>query len=169
MIHGRFQPFHLGHYEYALAALALEPKLLLIGITNPWPDSARPDASDSHRHLPQANPYSYVDRARMVQRSLTSARNHIRTTDVLIVPFDIHNEASWSFIPQVTVQLMNLLDPWDEVKERAFLAYGFAVRRVQMHRRASGEAVRALIESGQDVASLVPQGTRSVLEEVHRS
>ncbi len=36
MVHGRFQPFHLGHLEYTLKALACS-QTLIVGITNPTP------------------------------------------------------------------------------------------------------------------------------------
>lgn len=38
MIHGRFQPFHNGHLEYALAALS-RCSHLIVGITNPDPST----------------------------------------------------------------------------------------------------------------------------------
>ena len=42
MIHGRFQPFHLGHLEY-LAGAASEADEVWVGITNPDPTRVRPE------------------------------------------------------------------------------------------------------------------------------
>ena len=65
MIHGRFQPFHNGHLEY-LRGAAERSDEVWIGITNPDPERIKPEASDPLRHLPESNPFSYVERLLMV-------------------------------------------------------------------------------------------------------
>ena len=45
MIHGRFQPFHLGHLEY-LKGAAERSDEVFVGITNPDPAHVKPEASD---------------------------------------------------------------------------------------------------------------------------
>src|SRR3954465_11486004 len=66
MIHGRFQPFHMGHLEYMRGASERCDELW-IGITNPDPARVKPEASDPARHLPESNPYSYDERLLMVK------------------------------------------------------------------------------------------------------
>ena len=43
MIHGRFQPFHLGHLEYLQGAAAQSDEVW-VGITNPDPTRVKPEA-----------------------------------------------------------------------------------------------------------------------------
>jgi len=59
MIHGRFQPFHLGHLEY-LKGAAERSEAVFVGITNPDPTRIREESSDPLRHLPESNPFTYV-------------------------------------------------------------------------------------------------------------
>ena len=66
MIHGRFQPFHLGHLEYLRGAAARSDEVF-IGITNPDPTRMKPEASDPLRHLPESNPWTYTERLLMVK------------------------------------------------------------------------------------------------------
>ena len=70
MIHGRFQPFHNGHFDYLSQALQ-KSRHLFIGITNPDATSVVEDNSDSHRHLASANPFPYYVRAQMIARSIS--------------------------------------------------------------------------------------------------
>ena len=66
MIHGRFQPFHNGHLEYLRGAAARSDEVF-VGITNPDPARVLPEPSDPARHLPESNPWSYVERMLMVK------------------------------------------------------------------------------------------------------
>jgi nicotinamide-nucleotide adenylyltransferase len=45
MVHGRFQPFHSGHLQYALAALQ-RCAHLIVGITNPDPSAIVQEQTD---------------------------------------------------------------------------------------------------------------------------
>jgi len=65
MIHGRFQPFHNGHLEYLRGAAASCDELF-VGITNPDPWRVKEEPSDPLRHLPESNPFTYVERLLMV-------------------------------------------------------------------------------------------------------
>lgn len=167
MIHGRFQPFHRGHLKYLQEAIACTQECLLVGITNP--DAASQvisDSSDPHRHLPASNPFSFVDRARMISRSLDIDLRHHGLPVVLIVPFDIHASGQWGWIPSETVQFVNVLEPWDEVKVERFKVRGYKVRRIPHPRVTSGSAVRAAMNSEDillELSSLVPAGTIEVL------
>ncbi len=66
MIHGRFQPFHNGHLEYLRGAAALSDELF-VGITNPDPRRIKEEPSDPLRHLPESNPFTYVERLLMIE------------------------------------------------------------------------------------------------------
>ena len=64
-VHGRFQPFHNEHLEYALAAKQ-ECDFLWVGITqfDVSPDDANPLAR--HRQRPENNPFTYFERIMMI-------------------------------------------------------------------------------------------------------
>src|SRR5687767_2020496 len=125
MIHGRFQPFHNGHFDYLSQALQLSCHLF-IGITNPDAMSAIADASDSHRHLASANPFPYYLRAQMIAKSvLMDGQLKERINDITIVTFPISSPTLWKdYIPVDAVQMIRLLDPWDTKKQAMFLEYG---------------------------------------------
>ncbi len=72
MIHGRFQPFHNGHLAYLRGAAARCDEVF-VGITNPDPSRIKPEASDPLRHLPESNPYTYVERLLMVEAAALDA------------------------------------------------------------------------------------------------
>ena len=113
MIHGQFQPFHNGHFEYLKSALE-QCHRLIVGITNPEPGTIVEIASDLHRHRADANPYSYYLRARMIQESISCCPDYTRRlADVTIVPFPIHTPETWKhYVPdQDVIQFMRLLDP----------------------------------------------------------
>ena len=58
-MHGRFQPFHRGHLEYALLAKEL-CRRLHVCITNPDPTWVNREALNDHRHTAESNLYTYV-------------------------------------------------------------------------------------------------------------
>jgi nicotinamide-nucleotide adenylyltransferase len=97
MIHGRFQPFHLGHLEY-LRGAAERCDELFVGITNPDPARIRPEPSDPARHLPESNPWSYAERLLMVKAAaqdlgLDLARVHV-------IPFPVNEPELWpAYVP----------------------------------------------------------------------
>ena len=66
MIHGRFQPFHNGHLEY-LRGAAERSDEVFVGITNPDPQRIKEEATDPLRHLPESNPFTYVERLLMIE------------------------------------------------------------------------------------------------------
>ena len=165
MIHGRFQPFHVGHLKYLRDALERTRRCLLVGITNPDSISTEvADGADEHRHLAASNPFSFVDRARMVSRSLDLDLKHSGIPTVLVVPFDIHRPDLWGFLPPETVQLVNILEEWDEEKVRRFRNAGFRVSEIPHDRITSGTLAREMLLSREDSSMILPKGTREVLD-----
>ncbi|HKZ85567.1 MAG TPA: adenylyltransferase/cytidyltransferase family protein [Anaerolineae bacterium] len=166
MIHGRYQPFHNGHFEYLVQALGCVKKLI-VGITNPDPGYTKQVESDSHRHLPGANPFSYYLRMRMIQNSILSDdKLQERYPDVIVTPFPINMPECWKhYILSDAVQIMRILDPWDQEKQKLFQTYGFQVVVLEGKRVASGTEIRKDIDSGgKDWRQKVPLGTLEVLE-----
>lgn len=167
MIHGRFQPFHNGHLNYLICALECCSRLI-VGITNPEPGTIIETTSDTQRHRPEANPYSFYLRARMIQESLLRCPECAhRIVDLTIVPFPIHTPEAWQYYAPGTnvVQFIRLLDPWDHEKKAAFEKYGYHVETIPGDRLTSGSEVRSdLAAGGSDWRGRVPEGTRWVLD-----
>jgi nicotinamide mononucleotide adenylyltransferase len=163
-IHGRFQPFHRGHLEYALAA-ASRCSFLWVGITQIVVASLLPDAQ-MPRSRPSSNPYTYWQRHSMVERSLYEAgldRNRFR-----IVPFPIeHPEDLTEFIPIQVPAFTTVYEDWNRKKvdtlERA--GYEVIVLWERTEKLYTGGEVRRLIQDGDPRwREQVPAGTASVLD-----
>jgi len=166
MIHGRFQPFHNGHFGYLSQALQ-KSRHLFIGITNPDATSIIEDDSDSHRHLSEANLFPYYARAQMISRSmLLSNELSARINDITIVPFPIGSPKLWkAYIPYNAVQMIRLLDPWDCKKQKMFLEYGFDVIVLKGLRLVSGTEIRHDIHSKNHAwENKVPIGSKIIIE-----
>ena len=87
VVHGRFQPFHLHHLRYALAANE-KCDHLVIGITNPDPSLTDDDAADPNRSSKVANPLTSFERLVIVRESLLGAGLEYNRFD--FVPFPIN-------------------------------------------------------------------------------
>ena len=172
MIHGRFQPFHLGHFEYLKEALSMSQKLI-VGITNPDPNLTAADTTDSHRHLFEANPFPYYLRMRMILSSiLFDAEMKKRYEDITVVPFPVNNIEMWEHYipPKKIIQIMNIIDPWDNKKKENFERNGFRVHDIDKKRltvnniKVSGFFIRQQINEKSSWEHFVPPGTMHVLE-----
>ena len=69
-IHGRFQPFHNEHLEYALAALD-RCTFLWVGLSEPFPTETTVEGPE-HRRAVTANPLTYHERQFMITRTLVA-------------------------------------------------------------------------------------------------
>src|SRR5215204_4235609 len=143
MIHGRFQPFHLGHLEYMRGA-AERCDELWVGITNPDPARVKPEESDPQRHLPESNPYSYGERMLMVK---AAARDlGLDQERVHVIPFPVNEPELWAaYVPEGITQYLRLFSAWGGEKQ------------------LSGADVREAIRAGGEWESLVPAGVARVL------
>lgn len=87
VIHGRFQPLHLGHMEYLLAGKA-RCRFLYIGITNPDPHLTAISTADETRSTRSANPFTYYERLAIIRNSMIEAG--VSSDEFEIVPFPIN-------------------------------------------------------------------------------
>jgi nicotinamide-nucleotide adenylyltransferase len=166
MVHGRFQPFHLGHLEYTLAALR-RCEHLLIGITNADPSLILPEAADPERHKPEANIFTFFERQWMIRAVLVDAS--VDLTRISIVPFPIHHPERWRFYcPPETVQFLRVFSAWGQEKLQRFQAAGYRVEVLDANavKEISGSEVRRCLLEGQGWEELVPRGVASVLGEI---
>lgn len=166
MIHGRFQPFHGGHLQYALEALS-RCDHLVVGITNPDPSQIVPEATDPQRHLPSANVFTFFERQRMVCAALAEAGADL--TRVSIIPFPIHHPERWHFYcPREATQFVRLFSAWGREKAKRFRAMGWTVEALDAgaEKQVSGSEVRHRLREGQDWEGLVPRAVADVLKEI---
>jgi cytidyltransferase-like protein len=165
MIHGRFQPFHLGHLEYLRGAAARSDEVW-IGITNPDPARVRKEPSDPLRHLPESNPWSYAERLLMVKEV---ARDE--GIEIHVIPFPVNEPELWpAYVPRGATQYLRLFSEWGGTKlERMREAdYEVVILDEGVEKEISGAEVRSALRSGGDWRSLVPQGTARVIESLER-
>jgi nicotinamide-nucleotide adenylyltransferase len=169
MIHGRFQPFHNGHLEYMRGAAA-QCEELFVGITNPDPSRIKPEDADPLRHLPESNPYSYVERLLMVKAAAPDAG--IDVARLHVIPFPVNEPELWhAYVPADVVQFIRLFSDWGGTKLERFREAGYEVVVLDegADKEISGAGVRAAIREGSDWERLVPSGVAGVLKAFERT
>jgi nicotinamide-nucleotide adenylyltransferase len=167
-VHGRFQPFHNGHLEYALAA-AERCSFLWVGVTQPTIENLRPGRTQpTHRYSPLDNPLTYDERAAVISGALSGAGLDLAT--VRIVPFPIeHPTKLKEYIPTSVVAYTTVFDDWNRTKIGLLRREGYRVE--VLYERAikdcSGGEIRRLIRTGDGQwRALVPEGAARVLDEL---
>jgi nicotinamide-nucleotide adenylyltransferase len=168
MIHGRFQPFHNGHLEYLKGAAARSEEVF-VGITNPDPERIKPEASDPLRHLPESNPYTYVERLLMVKAAATDAG--IGPERIHVIPFPINEPELWpAYVPEGVVQYIRLFSDWGGTKLDRLRAAGYEVVVLDegAEKEISGADVREALRTGGDWEALVPPGVAALLKRFER-
>jgi cytidyltransferase-like protein len=165
VVHGRFQPLHLGHLEYLLAAKAL-CKTLVVGITNPDPWLVRAESTDTERGTPHANPCTYYERHVMIEGALVDAgvpRKHLR-----LVPFP-HSfpERLRYYAPPDALYVLTIYDAWGEAKLARFAGLGLQTHVMwrRRHKITSGSKLRELIATGGLWQRWVPPATARVIRD----
>ncbi|MGE0823185.1 MAG: adenylyltransferase/cytidyltransferase family protein [Candidatus Binatia bacterium] len=167
MIHGRFQPFHNGHWQYACAALD-RCERLVIGITNPDPSLIVREVADEERHRPEANVFSFFERLLMIQATIIEAK--IDSSRLIMVPFPIHQPELWPFYcPRETTQFIRVFSPWGREKLRRFRMMGWPVEILDngVTKEVSGSEVRRRLRNGYGWDALVPPAVARVLREIN--
>jgi nicotinamide-nucleotide adenylyltransferase len=160
MIHGRFQPFHNGHLEYLRGAAALSD-VVFVGITNPDPQRIREEPSDPLRHLPESNPFTYVERLLMV--TAVAADEGIAAH---VIPFPVNEPELWpAYVPPGVTQYLRLFSEWGGTKLERMREAGYEVVVLDegAEKEISGADVRAALRSGGDWEPLVPPGVARVI------
>ena len=168
MIHGRFQPFHLGHQEY-LRGAAERSDEVFVGITNPDPTRIRHEPSDPARHLPESNPWTYAERLLMVKAAardlgLDLARVHV-------IPFPVNEPELWpAYVPDGVTQYLRLFSEWGGTKLERLRDAGYEVVVLDQgaEKEISGADVRAALREGGDWESFVSPAVAQVIRELER-
>jgi nicotinamide-nucleotide adenylyltransferase len=168
MIHGRFQPFHLGHLEY-LRGAAERSDEVFVGITNPDPARIRPEESDPLRHLPESNPWSYAERLQMVKAAAGDLE--LDLVRLHVIPFPVNEPELWpAYVPDGVTQYIRLFSDWGGTKLERLREAGYDVVVLDegAEKEISGAEVREALRSGGDWASLVPPGVARVIRSFDR-
>jgi len=168
MIHGRFQPFHNGHLEY-LAGAAARCDEIFVGITNPDPARIKPEPSDPLRHLPESNPFSYVERLLLVKAA--AADLGIAPQCVHVIPFPVNEPELWSaYVPEGVTQYLRLFSDWGGTKLERLRKAGYEVVVLDegVEKGVSGAQVREALRGGGDWESLVSAGVARTLRALGR-
>jgi nicotinamide mononucleotide adenylyltransferase len=169
MIHGRFQPFHLGHSEY-LRGAALRSDEIFVGITNPDPAHVKPEPSDPLRHLPESNPWSYAERLLMVKAAARDLGLDLAT--VHVIPFPVNEPELWpAYVPDGVTQYIRRFSDWGETKIERLRAAGYEVVVLDegVEKAVAGAEVRARMRDGLDWQHLVSPGVARVLRSLERA
>ena len=168
MIHGRFQPFHLGHLEY-LRGAAERSDEVFVGITNPDPARIRPEASDPLRHLPESNPWSFAERLLMVKAAAGDLGLDLASLHV--IPFPVNEPELWpAYVPDGVTQYIRLFSDWGGTKLERMRGAGYEVVVLDegAEKEISGADVREALRSDGDWESLVPPGVAQVIRSLDR-
>jgi len=153
LIIGRFQPFHIGHYN-AIKAVIKNKKSeniekLILGI----------GSAQLKNQL--ENPFSYDERRLMIELSFKE-RNDI---DVYPVT-DINDYSRWvkhavDSVPHFDFVLTN-----NEITKKLFEEDGYHVKNLPIENIISGTEIREMIVRGSDCSEFLPEGTRTVMKEI---
>lgn len=164
-IHGRFQPFHNGHFEYLLAAYKRCDRLI-VGITQ-YDFDLEDAGSPAHRLDRNENPFSYWERVQIIRAAIQMSA--LDTSRIEIVPFPIHApQTVRNFVDPRCVMFTTIYDAWNLQKIRRLREQGFDVcvlwrRRVKA---IEGKKVRAAMrQNSACFKDLVPRG---VPEEIRK-
>ncbi len=163
VVTGRFQPFHNDHLTLVLLALDRADRVV-VAITNPDRRSQLAQDSSAHRHLDSANPFTYVERLRMVTAALLTAGVPAARFDV--VPFPLDAPCAWSsYADTNALQVVRIFTTWEADKADALERNGYRVLRLTgpLSGRISASDIRSCMAEGLPWKHLVPEGARAAL------
>lgn len=166
VVHGRFQPFHLGHLEYVLEGKK-RCRFLYIGIANPDPAVTAEHPSNTRRAQAAANPFFYWERQLMIDRSLVEAG--VGREEFAVIPFPInYPERLLYYAPTKAIYYLTLYDDWGRAKQRLLSDLGLTTEvlweRQPTEVVTSGTEVRHLMAAGGAWRHLVPAGVVYVID-----
>ena len=167
VMHGRFQPFHLGHLDYAVEAAA-GADLLVVGLTALRRDATSVAARVApHRIEDASNPLRFAERAFVVCAALRAER--CVTCPILTVPFPIDDDPSLlpTIVPLDWCVVTTLHEPWNHHKLAVLKELGYTVKVVSQDASKvySGSEIRSLIAAGDERwREMVPPAVAEALD-----
>ena len=166
---GRFQPIHFDHLALLQHAFA-QADHVIIGITNPEPAARAAHPASAHRHLAAANPWTYDERAALIDAALCSAG--VDSARYTILPFPLDEPARWpALLPPGTPQLVRVFSDWEREKVRRFAAAGYPPQVLEGNpaTRLSASDIRSAMQDAAPWQQWVPPGARELLLRWSRS
>jgi len=167
IVHGRFQPLHLGHlHDYILCAKK-QCDFIIVGITNPDPTHTLPDESNLSRTRPHNNPMTYYERLVILQDALIEVG--LDRSEFTIVPFPINfPQLLKYYTPETGIHYLTVFDDWGESKtnslKRAGCKTSILFRKDISEKTISSTMVRELIVKKGNWESLVPKSSIQHIE-----
>lgn len=165
---GRFQPPHRQHLDLLLLALRRADRLV-VAVTNPdTADRARAPES-GHRHLAEANPFTFYERLRLVTAALCAAG--VRRERFDVVPFPLTAPALWPhYVPLAATHLVRVFSPWERAKAERLRAGGYDVVVLDgvSDQRLAGSDIRAAMVAGRPWREHVPEPVADLVEQMLR-
>lgn len=165
VVHGRFQPLHLGHLEYILEGQR-RSDMLIVGITNPDPSQMLAEESAPERTVDGANPCTFYERYLMIDGAIRDAG--VSPTAFRIVPFPIsYPERLEFYAPKSATYFITIYDAWGHTKLKRLteLSLSTDVLWKRSAKVTTGTRVRRLLAEGGDWVRWVPDATRRVVED----
>lgn len=151
-VHGRFQPFHIEHLEYVLAAIK-QCKHLAIGLVKGPPPSYQTkniqQYSPLHRHEKFSNPLSFDERARLITAALV--HNNIAPNRFSFINFPIDEPTLIvDYLPKTTICYTTRCDIWSDEKIKRLEENGFIVKILfdRDENRLHARNIRELVING---------------------
>lgn len=163
---GRFQPFHLGHWEI-VAQLLQRAQCLYIGITNPDARSLSQKTSSPHRHVQTANPFSFHERMSMISATLDASQDHHCQTR--IVPFPLDEPTLWhNYIPASATQVVRVFSDWEAEKIALLETGGYTVETLigTASEKIAASDIRAAIAEDRPYSHWLPTSVAQVLKTI---
>jgi len=164
-VHGRFQPFHNEHLEYALAAKE-RCGFLWVGITKYDTTPSEFTPLGRPRERPENNPLTYFERISIISESLIDAG--VRPGSFGFVPFPIETPHRLrEFMPVSIPCLTTVCEDWNKEKIKILRGYGYTVTVLweRNQKLVTGGAIREeIIRGGSSWQSLVPPATVRAVE-----
>jgi nicotinamide mononucleotide adenylyltransferase len=167
-IHGRFQPFHNDHLEYALAARR-ECKFLWIGITkyDITPIDATPLGLPRER--PDYNPLTYFERINIIGEALVEAG--VNRDSFSFVPFPIETPKRLPlFMPRSIQCFTTIREDWNRQKIQVLKEMGYEVIVLweRAEKTVTGGLIRDdIVAGGVSWKTIVPLATARAVERLN--
>ena len=120
------------------------------------------EPSDPLRHLPESNPFTYVERLLMVEA--VAADEGI---DAHVIPFPVNEPELWpAYVPPGVTQFLRLFSDWGGTKLERLRESGYEVVVLDegSEKEVSGAGVRAALREGGKWEQMVPPGVADVLK-----
>ena len=167
IVHGRFQPLHLGHLNDYILKAKEKCDFIIIGITNPDPTHTLPDESNLSRTRPQNNPLNYYERLVIIQDALIES--NLKHSEFTVVPFPINfPQLLKYYTPEEGIHYLTVFDEWGDNKTDKLKKYGLKTsilfKKDISEKNISSTMVRELLVKKGNWKELVPKSTARHLE-----